>query len=521
MSKKEKKPMTNAKKSVLITLLVLIVLGVSTAVLLLMPPTDTEPAATDSSQTQSEDESSEEEEDNSISLLSKKASEVDHIDVVNQNTSFTLRPREDSKESSSESSTDESSADTDDLDSAFFSVDGLDPDVYPVLDTAVNSAAKYGYTLTAEKLIGDAADYNLDEFGLQDPVVQVTSTFTDGTEFSYAIGNVAASTGYYLLVDGKIYVGSSSEYLRKGLTDFCTTKIVSIDTSTTDPDFDSISITNENLGNSVLTIQDQIRPTNVSAYSITSPYSCSGNDSEIKSLQEALCTVTANTVVKLSPTDEELEKYGLKNPKATVTYTVNGETYTLYAGGKDEDGNRYLMVKGGHVVYTIASSSISDWADATVLSLREKFVLLVTITDIETITVDQDDGEHVFSMSRTENEESTTEESTVYDYTVKGTDGQDLTYKTFQQYYQLLVGEQLLGETGFSLDDVKGKDPDITVTYEYYDQVYDTDVIQYYKLNDRRYLAVVNGQAAGLVTSTSINSIQQATKEMEEDAYES
>ena len=143
MSKKEKKPMTNAKKSVLITLLVLIVLGVSTAVLLLMPPTDTEPAATDSSQTQSEDESSEEEEDNSISLLSKKASEVDHIDVVNQNTSFTLRPREDSKESSSESS-----ADTDDLDSAFFSVDGLDPVMRrQVWSLLMSDVAEYGTTV--------------------------------------------------------------------------------------------------------------------------------------------------------------------------------------------------------------------------------------------------------------------------------------------------------------------------------------------------------------------------------------
>lgn len=38
MSKKEKKPMTKAKKSLLITLLVLIVLGVSTAVLYLYRP---------------------------------------------------------------------------------------------------------------------------------------------------------------------------------------------------------------------------------------------------------------------------------------------------------------------------------------------------------------------------------------------------------------------------------------------------------------------------------------------------
>ena len=179
MSKKEKKPMTKAKKSLLITLLVLVVLGVSTAVLLLIPPTETSDT-TDSSQSDSSSEESSEEEDDTITLLSKQASDVDHIDVVNQNTSFTLRPKE-VEETSEEESSDESSEDSDESSSVFFSVDGLDPDVYPVLDTAVNSAAKYGYTLTAEKLIGDADDYNLDECGLQDPVVQVTSTFNDGS----------------------------------------------------------------------------------------------------------------------------------------------------------------------------------------------------------------------------------------------------------------------------------------------------------------------------------------------------
>ena len=39
-----------------------------------------------------------------ITLLSKQASDVDHIDVVNQNTSFTLRPKEVEETSEEESS---------------------------------------------------------------------------------------------------------------------------------------------------------------------------------------------------------------------------------------------------------------------------------------------------------------------------------------------------------------------------------------------------------------------------------
>ena len=186
---------------------------------------------------------------------------------MNQSDSFTIRyvePEESSEE-----------------DSASFEMDGLDPDVYPVLATAVNSAAKYGYTVTAQKLIGDAADYNLDEFGLENPVVQMTTTFSDGTApFSYAIGDSSATgSGYYLLVDGKIYVGDSSEYLKKRLMDFCTTKIVSIDTSEDDTViFSNIQIVNEN-GEMIIVPQE--RDGYISTFSMTKPFTCSANDDTV------------------------------------------------------------------------------------------------------------------------------------------------------------------------------------------------------------------------------------------------
>ena len=177
MSKKNKKPLTKAKKNLLITLLVLVVMGASVLILTLIPTAE---QAEEQESGISSSESSEEEE--TISLLNKQASDVDHIDVVNQSDSFTIRYME------------QDASEEEDEENSSFEIEGLDPNVYPVLATAVNSAAKYGYTVTAQKLIGDAADYNLDEFGLEDPVVQMTTTFSDGTApFSYAIGDSSAT----------------------------------------------------------------------------------------------------------------------------------------------------------------------------------------------------------------------------------------------------------------------------------------------------------------------------------------
>ena len=110
MSKKNKKPLTKAKKNLLITLLVLVVMGASVLILTLIPTAE---QAEEQESGISSSESSEEEE--TISLLNKQASDVDHIDVVNQSDSFTIRYVE----------LDESSEE----DGASFEMDGLDPDV--------------------------------------------------------------------------------------------------------------------------------------------------------------------------------------------------------------------------------------------------------------------------------------------------------------------------------------------------------------------------------------------------------
>lgn len=502
MSKKNKKPLTKAKKNLLITLLVLVVMGASVLILTLIPTAE---QAEEQESGISSSESSEEEE--TISLLNKQASDVDHIDVVNQSDSFTIRYME------------QDASEEEDEENSSFEIEGLDPNVYPVLATAVNSAAKYGYTVTAQKLIGDAADYNLDEFGLEDPVVQMTTTFSDGTApFSYAIGDSSATgSGYYLLVDGKIYVGDSSEYLKKRRMDFCTTKIVSIDTSEDDTVvFSNIQIVNEN-GEMIIVPQE--RKGYISTFSMRKPFTCSANDDTVTALQEDLVSVTARSVVGLSPTDEDLEKYGLLDPVASVIYTYKDSTYKLLAGGKNEDGNRYVMLDGGNVVYAVSDNGVSKWVEATPISLREKFVMLITINDVQQLTFDVGSQKYAFTLSRTVNEESSTENSTVYDYAVKGTNGQELTYKTFQKFYQLLIGEQMLSDADFDSSMIEGKTPDITLTYHYYDTMYEDDVIEFYKSGTRRYLVAVNGDVSGYVTETSVNKMVDSAVQMEEDAY--
>ncbi|MGN0621848.1 MAG: DUF4340 domain-containing protein [Porcipelethomonas sp.] len=69
-------------------------------------------------------------------------------------------------------------------------------------------------------------------------------------------------------------------------------------------------------------------------------------------------TLTADSTVEEDAQD--LEKYGLKSPRANFTITAGGERKTIYIGDESPvKGETYCMSKGSNTVYTAATSSIS------------------------------------------------------------------------------------------------------------------------------------------------------------------
>ena len=77
-------------------------------------------------------------------------------------------------------------------------------------------------------------------------------------------------------------------------------------------------------------------------------------------------TLTLTSLADYHVTDETLADYGLDEASrvtATAEYedvdTEEDKTFTVYLGSTDEDGNRYIMVDGSILVYTI-SSDVAD-----------------------------------------------------------------------------------------------------------------------------------------------------------------
>lgn len=484
---------------ILITLAAAVVLGGAVTALLL-----TKPQAEDSSSSSTTSSSTE-----SISLFSYEDSEVASIQVKNTNDTFTINAKTETSSASSE--------DEEDTTTTSFYLDGVDEKIQ---NTTATTLASSGYSLTASNEIGDAEELKLEDYGLKEPQATVTTTLTDGKQETYSIGNEGPISGYYVQYDGKVYVASINTGLFGTKLDFINTTVLTITPPSDESSESSESSSSEEATNefTLFTFSGTNFPQEVkvvpqpesllSSYKLTSPYTVDANSSTFTNITEGVAALTATEAVVINPTDEDLEEYGLKDPTVEMNFTVNGTSYTLLSG-KLSGNTRYGMLKGVDVIYAFDESTVKDWSNATLFSLRDTFVSLEMISDVCKLTVETPDKKDVFTLTRTENEESSTEDKISYDYSVTGTDGQEITYQDiFTKYYQTIIAVQLLEET---TDEKAEGEPMLTVTYEYYEGD-PARVVKFYSIGDRRCLAEVDGQVVGVVTSQSVQNIIDNTE---------
>ena len=483
---------------ILITLIVAVVLGGAIAALLLTQPEAEEETSSSSSTSSSTD----------ISVFSYEDADIESITVKNPDGELKILTRTETVEASSSEDEDSSSEPEE---KTVFYLDGIDEDLQST--SSVSTLAGYGTSLSATSEIGNKEDLSLAEYGLDSPEVTVTTVLKDGTETSYSIGDQSPISGYYILYGDKVYVALASDTLYKTPLDFVNMTVLSItppesDDSSTEAtnEYTAFNFSGTNFPQEVKIVPDTESLT--ATFRLTEPYEVSANTTTLNNIVTSIESLTATSVAAVDPTEEQLEEYGLKDPAVRMSFTVNGESYTLLSG-KVEDSKQYVMLDGVDVVYVFGQDTVSSWADATLFTVRDSFVWLQMITEVNKLTVETPDKTDVFTLTRTENEESSTEDNTVYDYTVKGTDGQDITYQgVFTTYYQTIIGVQLLDET---TETTVSGDPMLRVTYEFYEGG-SPKVVEFYSIGNRRCLVKVDDEVVGVVSESLIQDIIDNTE---------
>lgn len=217
-----------------------------------------------------------------------------------------------------------------------------DPD-FPLSQSYPEQISSTFSNLEATRQLEDADE--LADYGLDDPTYTVKLDSADGTEHTIYFGD-ATGDDYYVTVDddGEVYTVSSSV-----LDDLQYT----LDEMAELDDYPSIG--SGNLVKETITENGE-----------TTTYDSENDDDseDIAAVAGGLGAVSLDTAADYSVEDDDLAGYGLdESSRITVeaTYTEDDEeeVLTLYIGGEDGEGYRYVMINDSKIVYLI-SDEICD-----------------------------------------------------------------------------------------------------------------------------------------------------------------
>lgn len=476
--------MKKTTKNILITLAVLLVLGIAAALVLTMP----EPAAEESSA-----ESSETVEEENELIIDRSAAEVKQITLENNIVDETWEIVPIKAEDGSVSD---------------FTFKGWED--ASVMTSDISTIARSFYTLYEIKEIGEVKD--LAEYGLKgDGEIKAVVDYTDGSSETVIVGIAAGETaGRYVLCDGVVYIASMSSLLETKKTDFVTTTVLTIETPDTvgengttmenEPTPQKFRFTGKNYPEEILLQRSDSR---VYTMEMSTPIFAGANTAQIDLMVEQLISITASGVAAVHATEEDLAEWGLDDPSVVLEFGINDEEHTITLGDLN-DGEYSLMIDDNDTIYLIPESRVDAWANKNVFELRESYVYLVGITTVEKLTVEDENGKTVYDVTRTLNEENSTETTPVYDVTAD-IGGKAVDYETaYQPFYASLLSVCVMNEESA---EPQG-DALLTVTYDYFDGD-DQDVVAFYAHpeNDRRCVVTLNGQNVGVVRASDITDL--------------
>lgn len=459
---------------------VVVLLSVLLAVLLMQPA---EEEGTDSSSS-----------DDSLTLLELEQADLSTITIQNSSGTFSLTNQGDAFSLDALDGLETSSANTQKV------VDALCPLKVSQQIWAPEEDAVPGQS---------ADDATLAQYSLDSPSATVTFQTVDQQTYTLLLGAEAPlQSGTYLMVDGSIYLGSSSTFsvFLKDQNSFVDNQI----TSAAPSDYTEatielsgasreeplvISITSqpssseEDDETTVGSSDDSLTYT----YTMTSPQQRTLSEEAVTSLLEDGAYLYADAIAAVNPTPEEISQFGLDDPWSVITATFDGETTTLRASAQDAAGAVYLMRDDTPIVYQVTASRL-PWYDISAEMLIQAVYTPVGFTELSSLTVTSDNLTYRFTVV------PDADSATVL------CNGQKVDSDQFTLLYETIT--QVPPDSYYPAEPTL--EPALTMTIEYAQEGRETDTIVLTPTGSGTLFLTVNGETSYTTAESRLDTILEA-----------
>lgn len=490
MGKEKKAVMGKNAKIIIFSLIGLAVLGGVAALLMLTAPKEEQTPV-------KHDEFAEPvtaSENVDLVLCSREKKDVKSVKIANEQTTFSIVP----------------SGNTDATGDIIWTIEKLAsaPLDTSLLDTAVGNAISVEAKEFAEE-VSDSSE--LAKYGLDKPKASVSTTFSDGSEFSYMIGNDVpnSATALYMSPDGKkVYT------MYKSKTSSYTTDEYGFVSHVATPAYDQNSgeevmkLTVERVDLDQPIVLENIIPEDedsiaVYSYRMITPYSAYIDLTDGPSFVYSIFGVNASEVIATDLREEEYGLVGLDKPNCVITAETNKKTYVLTLGAAateevtDDEGNTSQRITGFYgissevpgVLFMFDTSSIPALS-VNPSKLLSKLFLMPYIFDLDSIDYSDNTGRKLNIGIKVVSEGEANKEA-VNEFTLNGEKYDEQGCKDLYQYFISAAGEELY------LDSGKG-DLIAEITYNYKDRsdgIDGKDTVRLYNSDtDRKVVIELNGE---------------------------
>ncbi len=401
--------------------------------------------------------------------------------------------------------------------------------------TAILNAIK---DLKADRLIMKSPE-NLSDYGLEQPQAILTATKKDKSIVMVKLGNKTTdSSGYYGMVneDNTVYLlptqmGSALQYDDQQMTALPEAPSITAENIThiaidnrTGEDFELLYREAEMLDNT---------GSNMSAWQLLKPYGegYTADSSNISELQAKYTTFTYLNCVDYR--GEDLKKYGLDDPAATVSvgyYVSRTEAlptpetdpdtgkevtektikkpyeYKLSIGNQDNEGNYYVKTQDSSSVYTMSSDTIDAMLQVDAFKLVNPYILIPSIDNVDHITAQVGKTVYQMDIDHKTTADKDGKEETTSTYTFHG---KTVDEGAFKLLYQQLVGITYDAEAP---GDVTAADtaPYLTITYHIFGDNERTISAAFLPYDDNFYIVKKNGDTRFFADKRAVEAITKA-----------
>lgn len=261
----------------------------------------------------------------------------------------------------------------------------------PLDEEAVNTMLDSLTSVTASKE-WEKKDSQLADYGLDQPVLKIQITMSDGTEYQYSFGDtVPVIGGYYGLAGGdKVYCMSEDMYAAFAVSSNSLIQMDELPEIETD-DITYISVDNkEGTDFEAAKVSKKKRVNPDSKWNITKPYAVplAADPDNWDTTLETFTALSFDQTVDYQT--EKLGKYGLTNPSAVITVKYKkdkrNETLQLYIGEKADDGY-YVCLKGSHNVYRMSKDTVNSLTGLDAYTVMDQSIYSTPAAEIKSCEV--------------------------------------------------------------------------------------------------------------------------------------